>query len=100
MDFQEVDNVEYDLSEDLIQIVAKDNYENILIIATWDCERNVEYAMYQVKGESNTFPENYIVRGMNNRLNFFMDETHIYDLEYQIPQQRVKNELNGVGVGF
>ena len=57
--------------------------------------------MVQVKSERDTLPENYVVRGMNNKLNYFMDEFQIYDLEYQIPQQLVSfNTMKGDGVGF
>jgi len=76
-------------SDSMIQIVAKDNVQNILLVITWDCERNVEYSMVQVKCDPGTSPENYVVRGMNNKLNYFVDEYQIYDLEYQIPQQSV-----------
>lgn len=36
-------------NKELAQIVAKDNIENILIVTTWDCEQNIEYAMFQIK---------------------------------------------------
>ncbi len=32
--------------EDVIQIIAKDNTENILIIMTYDFKRNMEVSMY------------------------------------------------------
>jgi len=73
-------------SRDMVQIVAKDNQEDILIVTTWDCQDNIEFAMFQSRCERNQNPENYIIRGMNNKLNYFMDEHQIYDLEYQIPQ--------------
>ena len=36
-----------DSGKNMIQIVAKDNTENILIVTTWDCDMNIEYAMFQ-----------------------------------------------------
>ena len=72
-------------SEKLIQVVAKDNIQNILIVVTWDCANNKEYSMFQHKGERHSSAENYVVRGFNERLNYFMDENHITDLEYRVP---------------
>lgn len=38
---------------------------------------------------------------MNNKLNYFMDEHQVYDLEYEIPQQIVvQNPLTGNGIGY
>ena len=80
------DQVLIDSSKHMIQIVAKDNSENIMIVTTWDCDDNTEYAMFQTKCEANQNPENYVIRGMNHKLNYYMDEHQLYDLEYQIPQ--------------
>lgn len=35
--------------ENVIQIIARDNINNILIIMSWDFSQNIEYSMYQVK---------------------------------------------------
>lgn len=45
--------------------------------------------MFQHKGEKNTSAENYVVRGLNEKLNYFMDEHQIIDLEYRVPLQKI-----------
>lgn len=42
----EQENFDINKSEDLVQIVAKDNEEHILIIATWNLARDVEFSMF------------------------------------------------------
>lgn len=57
-----------------LQIVANDYDQNILIILTWDFKLNIEVSMLQVQSEDGTRPENYIVRGMNKKMNYFVSK--------------------------
>ena len=41
--------------------------------------------MYQLACKSDEFPENYIVRGLNGKYNYFVSVARIYDLEHDIP---------------
>ena len=34
---------------------------------------------------SNEWPENYVVKGLNNKFNYFVSRNKIYDLEFNIP---------------
>jgi len=56
-----------------IQIVAKDMKRKVMIVVTWNLEENVEAAMFQVKIEDGTRPENYVVKGMNQKFNYFIN---------------------------
>jgi hypothetical protein len=57
--------------------------------------------MYQHKGERNSSAENYVVRGLNEKLNYFVGENQLFDLEYRVPLQKVvDNPLTGVGLGY
>ena len=47
--------------------------------------------MLQVQSEDGTRPENYIVRGMNKKMNYFVSKHQIYDLEFNIPFQTSSN---------
>ena len=43
--------------------------------------------MFQINFENAEWPENYVVRGLNKKMNYFVNRTSIYDLEYNIPTQ-------------
>jgi hypothetical protein len=49
--------------------------------------------------EPGTKPENYLVKGMNEKYNYFVNKTFILDLEYNVPVQAITgNTLLGKGV--
>lgn len=74
--------------------------KNVMIIATWDLDQNVECSMCQIKVDPNTKPENYLVKGMNEKYNYFVSEHFIIDLEYNMPiQSIVGNTMRGKGIG-
>mgnify|MGYP000938046092 CR=1 FL=1 len=52
---------------------------------TWDLDENKEYTMLQYESERGKKPENYIVKGVSEKLNYFLNEFQIYDLEFNIP---------------
>jgi len=82
-----------DTSEPLhVQIVAKDTALNILIVVTWDLERNMEQSMFQVKIEKSwEHPENMVVKGMNQKYNYIFDGEYIQDMETNLPMQRQRH---------
>ena len=45
--------------------------------------------MFQNKGERNTSSENFVVRGMNQKLNYYIDKNKMFDLEFGIPIRQV-----------
>lgn len=82
-----------------VQIVAKDETKNTMIVATWDTINNIEASMFQYKCAPDTKPENYIVKGINQKYNYFVNEYQIFDLEYNIPlQTTTNNSMRGDGV--
>ena len=69
----------------VLQIVAKDNKQNIFMVLTWDFDKNIEYSVLQIKCPEEIKAEKYVVRGMNQKLNYFVNQYRIFDLEYNIP---------------
>lgn len=56
----------------MIQIIAKDAIDNVLIILTWDLTNNREVNILQIRPDKNTYPENYIVKGLNQKFNYLV----------------------------
>lgn len=79
--------------ENIIQIVAKDNTNNILIIMSWDFNQNSEHSMYQIKMDSDHQHENQITRGLYGPLNYYMSEYFVYDLQNNIPFQSATHKI-------
>jgi hypothetical protein len=46
---------------------------------------DLEVSMFQLDILPNLRPENYICRGLNQKMNYFVDKYHIWDLEFNIP---------------
>jgi hypothetical protein len=80
----EINRVLRTLSGEIHQIVATDHDEKIFIVMTWDFEKNLELTMYQtpVTRENQS---NYVVQGMYQKLNYYMNRDFIYDLEFGMP---------------
>ena len=87
----EIFNVRTTCQPHIIQIIAKDNTDNILIILTWDFKDNTEISMYQQNCTSDEYPENYVVKGLNEKMNYFINQQQIIDLESNIPLQKSKH---------
>ena len=75
----------------ILQIIAKDNEKNIFMIVSWDFIKNIEIATLQQKCEPESKPENYIVKGINEKMNYYVNQYQIFDLEYNIPLQQSTN---------
>lgn len=56
-----------------LQIIARETVRNVLIVLTWDFEENMEASMFQLNCLPGTVPENYVARGLNQKLNYFVD---------------------------
>ena len=81
-------------NKNFLQILAKNHQKNIIFIITWDFEQNIERSMYQVLPSHSTTIGTHIVKGMNLKLNYYIDEDYIIDLECNIPiRQRNVNQL-------
>jgi hypothetical protein len=83
----------------VLQIIARDNEKNIFMIITWNFVKNIEVSMLQQKCPPHHKLENYIVKGMNEKMNYFVNQYQIFDLEYNIPlQQSTNNNLMNKGL--
>ena len=65
--------------------VIRDEVLRILIIFTWDIATNSEIGMVQFPIEENDRPGKHIVRGLDPKMNYFMDKYFIFDLENNMP---------------
>ena len=41
--------------------------------------------MLQLRPDPGTFPENYVLKGLNTRYNYHVGKNNIFDLEYNLP---------------
>jgi len=83
---------------DQIQIIAKDHEADVLLVISWNIKSNMEESMLQLKCNA-LKPENYVVRGMNLKYNYFVSDSQIWDLEYNIPLQKSNNvDMTGLGI--
>ena len=58
------------------------------MIITWDFDKNIEKSMYQVDSKNKPNLQAQVVRGLNQKMNYYVDEDFITDLEYDIPIQK------------
>lgn len=70
-----------------------------MTILTWNFDTNVEESMFQIEYREDIVPENYVVSGMNQKFNYYKNQSHIFDLEFNIPVQTTTNiENNAIGM--
>ena len=82
-----------------VQIVGKNPNKKFMIILTWDFDKNIEESMFQIAYREDIIPENYVVTGMNQKLNYYKNENHIFDLAFNIPVQITTDiEANASGL--
>ena len=73
-----------------------DHDTNVLKILTWNFESNMEESCLQLHMNAHEEVGYHIVKGMNYKANYFLNQNFIFDLEYNIPimQQNVDQKLN------
>ena len=59
--------------DDVIQIVAHNYSKGIITIVTWDFKNNIEKTMFQILPNANDFVGNHVVKGMNYKMNYYID---------------------------
>ena len=84
----EIHNLRSTALPHLIQIIAKDGADGVLVVLTWDFEKNIEMAVWQEQYEKGEYPHNYIVKGLDEKMNYFVSKHQVYDLEYNMPIQK------------
>ena len=96
----EINKIWSTVAPGILTIVAVDNEKKIMILVTWDFNNNTEYSMFQIRIGDDEKPENYIVKGLNQKLNYFVSQHQIYDLEHNIPLQNANNTtITKQGIG-
>ena len=66
------------------QIVAREILKKVVIVLTWDTVTNSEVSMFQSRCEKD-LSSNYGVRGMNEKSNYFISASLVFDLENNLP---------------
>ena len=70
---------------DCIQIVFNNYEKNIFTVLTWDFIKNIEKSNYQIRMDNDAIIGNHVIKGMNYKMNYFLDGNFLNDLEYNIP---------------
>ena len=76
-------------NKNCLQILAKNHQKNIIFIVTWDFEQNIEKNMYQVLPCDSATIGTHIVKGMNYKMNYYIDEDYVIDLDCNIPLRQM-----------
>lgn len=71
--------------KDVIQIFAEDYHSEIITVVTWDFLHNIEKTMFQIQPDYSDFVGNHIVKGMNYKCNYFVNQHYVTDMEYNVP---------------
>ena len=65
--------------------MAYDHENKIYSVITWDFDQNMEQGIYQVNPDPRDLVGYHIVKGMNPKMNYLLNQHHVVDLEYNIP---------------
>jgi hypothetical protein len=68
-----------------MQIMANDNSRDLMILLTWDFHKNMEISVKQLVLSPLWTIENYLIMGMHQKLNYYLDPEYLIDMEYCIP---------------
>lgn len=87
---------------DCIQIVFNNYDKNIFTVLTWDFNLNIEKSIYQIRNENDSPIGNHVIKGMNYKMNYFLDAHYLNDLEYNIPikQKNVMQDVDPLRVSY
>ena len=87
---------------DCIQIVFNNYDKNIFTVLTWDFNLNIEKSIYQIRNEIDSPIGNHVIKGMNYKMNYFLDAHYLNDLEYNIPikQKNVMQDVDPLRVSY
>lgn len=76
--------------------MTKNYSKNILTILIWDFNKNIEKGSYQIVPSLEDHVGNHVVKGMNYKMNYYIDQHFLLDLEHNIPirQSNVNQNLD------
>ena len=78
-----------------LQIYTLDHELQIISIITWDFEQNTEQSILQWRFDRSESEIGYhLVKGMNQKMNYFITEQYIIDLEYNVPTRQANVNQN------
>lgn len=76
--------VETDL-KNTVQVVTIDHESHIFTILTWNFNDNIEHNCKQTVPDPNDQVGYHVVKGMNLKFNYLLNQHHLIDLEHNIP---------------
>ena len=78
------DVVETDIPN-VLQIVARNYKSKIYYAITWDFYTNCEVKMFQQRTDEKQQAGNHVIKGMNFKLNYYLDQNYLNDFENNLP---------------
>jgi len=81
-----------------LQILVKDHSTQILTIVTWDFNINMEVSVQQMVTSEDS--HKHLVKGMNYKMNYFLQENDITDLEYNIPLRQFESQFTNNTISY
>jgi len=82
--------------------VTKDHANEIYTILTWDFDNNMEQTSMQCRPSEHDSVGYHVVKGMNMKMNYFLNQHYLTDLEFNIPirQKNVDQQLDVLQVSY
>jgi hypothetical protein len=66
----------------------------MMTLLTWDFDQNMEHNQFSTSIDEDRRVGYHLVKGMNKKLNYFIDQYQLVDLEYGVPTRQVNvNQL-------
>ena len=89
-------------TKNVLQVVTVDHSDGTFTILTWNFDDNVQMNIYQTRPHETDDVGYHVVRGMNFKMNYMLNQHHLIDLETNIPlrQTSVNQELDPISVSY
>jgi len=71
--------------KNVVEIVIVNHDEEVTSVLTWDFNENIERRMFQMKKRSEDQVGQHIVKGMNYKMNYYIDQYYLTDLLTNLP---------------
>lgn len=71
--------------KNVVEIVIINHNEEVTSVLTWDFNENIERRMFQMKKHNEDQVGQYIVKGMNYKMNYYIDQYYLTDLLTNLP---------------
>lgn len=73
------------LNNNWLQVMMWDHLNDIFTVVTWDFNNNMEQCILQMYESPDEDVGYHVIKGMNQKRNYFLNQNYLSDLEYNIP---------------